>query len=862
MSIRFPLLALASPIALATATPVLAQEAPAETADEGVIVVTAQLREQSATEVPFALTAYDQDFLDRLSVQEFDSLARFVPGLQVQNQSPNNPAFSIRGITSDSGDAFEEPRVSIFQDGVSISKSRGAYVELFDLERVEIAKGPQSTLYGRGALIGAINLVQAKADPSQGYGYLLAEGGDYGQRRVDFTANIPLSDTFAVRAAARIKERDGTVENLLGGEDFNGIRTEAVRGSLRFAPGALTLDVIGNYQHDRGTGTSFKSLSFNPVDPITGAVLGDRSPYSGVGLATGNFENGRGIGLDREVWGVTGIANYELDANWSLHGTASYREFQALEVFDPDGTALPMLSAAEDARGEQTMATLRLTYSDDRLTAFVGGTYFDENASTRVPLQFDERVALARLADAQVPGVLAGFGAIPGRPVTDPAPLSVLTNRAFVGGLLQNLIAAGAGVPLSVVRAAVLPDAQAAAIADNFGPAYLESYLNDSSTRSFDLFGDVTYKLTDRLEFGAGLRYTHDDKTTGYSAAILNGRSTLAAFQFATSLPATPVAGPANDLFDWLGILATPGFANLPAASGIPQFALFSQPTPGNGGRAAQSFTDSGFTWRANLRYDLGNGSLYANYARGRRPEVLSVRSGATPGAFAVFDLIPAETVDSFEIGAKTELLGRTLFLDGAVFYNRYSNFQTQEQVGGSFVTVNAGKAETYGFETQLRWVPSDNVTLFANYAYNRSRLESGAYKGNSLRMAPDHAASGGFTASLPLGPVRLSATPSVSYVSKVFFDNNNDLQAFQANNLVPDLVQDEFQDGYALVNLRVGVETADGRWRLEGFVTNLFDEEYIKDAGNVGDSLGLPTFVRGDPRMIGASLSLRLGGQ
>ncbi len=861
MKFRIALLALVSPVALAF--PAMAQEVASESvSDEGVVVVTAQLREQSATEVPFALTAYSQDFLDRLGVQEFDSLARFVPGLQVQNQSPNNPAFSIRGITSDSGDAFEEPRVSIFQDGVSISKSRGAYVELFDLQRVEIAKGPQSTLYGRGALIGAINLVQAKADPSAGYGYMLVEGGDYGQRRVDFTANIPLSDTFAIRTAARVKERNGTVENLLGGEDLNGVRTEAVRGALRWEPGALTFDVIGNYQHDRGTGTSFKSLAFNPVDPITGAVIGDRSPYSGVALATGGFENGRGIGLEREVWGVTGIAGYKLSENWSLNGTVSYRKFNALEVFDPDGTALPMLNAAEDARGKQTMGTLRLNYSDDRLNAFIGGTYFDESASTRVPLQFNERVALARLADAAIPGVLAGAGSIPGRPVTNPAPLSVLNNRAFVGGLLQNLLAAGAGLPLAVIRAAVLPDAQAAAIADNFGTAYLESYRNDSSTKSFDLFGDATYELTDRIEVGAGVRYTHDKKETGYSAALLNGRSTLAAFQFAAGLPATPVAGPANDLFDWLSILATPGFANLPAASGIPLFGLFSQPTPGNGGRASRSLTDEGFTWRANVRYALDSVSLYANYARGRRPEVLSVSSGAAPLASAVFELIPAETVDSFEVGAKTELMGRTLFLDGAFFYNRYSNFQTQEQVGGSFVTVNAGKAETYGFESQLRWVPSDNLTLFANYAYNHSRLKSGAYQANALRLAPDHAASGGFTASLPLGPVRLSATPTVSYVSKVFFDNNNDRAVFQANNLVPDLVQDEFQKGYALVNLRVGIETENGRWRLEGFVTNLFDKEYIKDAGNVGDSLGLPTFVRGDPRMIGGSLSLKLGGK
>ena len=152
------LLAASNVLALVFASPAFAQTAPAPTADEQktapgdqpldqgqgeqAIIVTAQLREQRQIDVPFSLTAYTGKFLDQVGVQEFEDLARFTPGLSVQNQSPNNPAISIRGITTDSGDAFFEPRVSIYQDGVSIAKPRGAYVELFDIERVEISKGP------------------------------------------------------------------------------------------------------------------------------------------------------------------------------------------------------------------------------------------------------------------------------------------------------------------------------------------------------------------------------------------------------------------------------------------------------------------------------------------------------------------------------------------------------------------------------------------------------------------------------------------------------------------------------------------------------------------------------------------------
>ncbi len=336
--------------------PAAAQAVP-EATDEGDIVVTAQLRSQSARDVPIALTAYSGRFLDDLGITDFEKLSRYVPGFVVQNQSPNNPGFVIRGITSDSGSAFNEPRVSVFQDGVSISKSRGSYVELFDMERIEVAKGPQSTLYGRGALIGAVSLIQAKADPREQYGYFRASYGNYNAYQVDLTANAPITDTLAIRIAGRSKKRDGFVDNLLAkgdDQDFNSVDTQAIRGSLRWAPGKLTFDLIGNYQEDRANGTPFKSIAYNPTDPVTGAVIGDRGRNSGAALAPQpGFENSAPLGLNRSVWGVTGLGNYEIDDHWSLNAMGSYRRFQSLEVFDADGISLPALTAAEDARGNQ-----------------------------------------------------------------------------------------------------------------------------------------------------------------------------------------------------------------------------------------------------------------------------------------------------------------------------------------------------------------------------------------------------------------------------------------------------------------------------------------------------------------------------
>src|SRR6476661_5156047 len=248
------ILAAGSMLALISASPALAQtdtaaagkapeqktaagDAPAaDQQQQGAIIVTAQLREQRQIDVPFALTAYTGRQLDQLGVQEFEDLARFTPGLAVQNQSPNNAAVNIRGITSDSGEASFESRISIYQDGVSISKPRGSYVELFDIDRVEISKGPQSTLYGRGALIGAINIVQAKPDLNDAFGMVRGAYGNYDYWLGEAMLNVPVSSTLGLRIAGRYKHRDGYVENLLGGNDFQSVETGAIRGSVRFKP--------------------------------------------------------------------------------------------------------------------------------------------------------------------------------------------------------------------------------------------------------------------------------------------------------------------------------------------------------------------------------------------------------------------------------------------------------------------------------------------------------------------------------------------------------------------------------------------------------------------------------------------------
>jgi outer membrane receptor protein involved in Fe transport len=859
------LLAAGSLLALFTASPAFATDQPAAAQPGGgsadktaaadqpldqdqsqqTIIVTAQLREQRQVDVPFAVTAYTGKFLDQQGIQEFEDLARFTPGLSVQNQSPNNPAINIRGITTDSGDAFFEPRISIYQDGVSISKPRGSYVELFDIDRVEISKGPQSTLYGRGALIGAINIVQAKPDLSDTYGMVRGEYGNYDYWLAEGMINAPLGSNAGVRIAGRYKKRHGYVDNLLGGPDFQSIDTGAVRGSVRFKPSdRITADIIANYQKDTPTGTAFKSLAFRPTDPVTGEVLDGTRIRDGAALSAGaGFDGGRDLGLRRTVWGVSGLLKAELNDAFTLNSTTAYRRFHALEVLDADGTSLPVITAADDARGKQFSQELRLAWDNGGpLTGFVGASYFHEKGSDRTPAQFDERTVLAQIA-----GALNGGGFIPGRPASDPAPISLLANPAFDAQLLQG-VAGATGYLLNPLIAA--------GIAANLTAAHDEEQTSFSKTDAFDLFGDATYKISPQFEVGAGLRWTHDDKSSGVQAQIQNGRSILGGFLGALTLP-----DPQRTAL--LTALAAPGAATIPPSIfyPVPVFGLTFQATPGDA-RFNQDFKDSGFTWRTFARYEPNaDTSLYAIYARGRRPEVLSALPPAVPGADARFQVADAETVDSFEIGAKTSAFDHRLYLDGAIFYYKYNNFQTTEQVGTIFVTSNAGKADSYGFEGQARYRAGRGLSFFANYAYNHARFKSGAFDGNRFRLSPDHTFSVGGTLAGDVPGGRLDFTPALTYQSKVFFDNDNDrpdLQTLANGKIVADTVQDEFQDGFALFSARLGYTLHGGMIRAEAFVENVFDKAYIKDAGNTGDALGMATFIPGEPRTYGLQLTAR----
>jgi len=750
--------------------------------------VTAQKRVQSIGDVPIPLTAYVGSFLDENGVTDYKGLAPLVPGLFIQEQSPNNPGISLRGLTTDSGDPRAESRVSLFQDGVSISRSRASVVELFDLQRVEVLKGPQGTLFGRGAEIGAISLIQNKAKNEKS-GQLTVGFGDYNEIRAGGYYNTPLvADQLFGRVAFTYVRYDGTIDNLADGSDLNGKDTVALRGAFRWQPSPrTTVDLILNWQHDNPPGTAFKS----GVIPTS---KGDTDPFTAAEL-----NRGSALGVDRTVWGATGIIEHEFNETWSLTSTTGWRGYDSYEDFDADGSRIFLLEFAEDASGDQFSQEFRLNYTKPgRFTGFIGTSWFQEDGSARVPFYTDERQLWpflsgpfrANLVAAGLPPAFVNFAVPPMNPFV-PQPTLPLTFAAFSSpGLPPSLqqLALLAGAPLQGYRA--------------------DEYTQTADTRALDFFIDGTWQVSDRFEITGGLRFTHEKLSSGYEAH--NGS------------PPT------------LGFIVNniPGYPYLPT----------------NGTRTAET-SDSSWDGRLIGKYTFSKTlNAYASVARGHRPPSLLVDSTSTT-------LAQEEVVWNYEAGMKGSLAGNKVQWQASVFHYDYAHFQTNVLSLGSFKVLDAGNATGQGFEFGLLGAVSDRLSLFANYSYTDATFDETGddgqpqqYAGYTFRLSPRHMYSLGGTYLLPAGSSgKFFITPVYQYKSLHYFEDNN--AAFNHGLK---------QDGYGVFNLRAGWRSPHNRWEIVAQAYNLFDEQYLIDAGNVGGSFGIPTFVAGQPRQLSVQAGFR----
>lgn len=663
-------------------------------ADE--IVVTARKKAETLLDVPLAIRAFETEQIQREGLRQVEDLARKIPGLTYDlGGFLNDTRPALRGMQAERG----RPSVAVLIDGQDLSGENlaiaggGASLNtaLFDLERIEVVKGPQSTFYGRNAFSGAINYISKAPDPGKLSGRLGGEAGNGGLWAMEGSLNLPIVEgKAAIRLNVGVKNRDGFYRNPVTNARVGSFRSEGFGAQAFFEP-VDDLTVIVRFQHseERMNEAPTAFIGSNTRVPAPGAffgpapgapatipcppAIGGLSPTQQAQCTRGTFigtiaarENnlqlspnpltGRafeGMQMSQDI----ASAEVKLDKDWGLLSYRfGWRQTTSNIVQDGDYSNFPAppglvlsISALQDLRNrtEQFDHEIRYRKTFGRFDLMLGAQRYTEQASLINAAQF----------------------------------------------WLRNPQSPLAGPPFNLATAP--------------NPNFAFPVFNGRNTSYWGVYGSLGVDVTDRFKLTADVRWNRDDITYNISG-WRNQDVTLSRL--------TPVC--------------LPGFAN--GAQFSPQAPATSPPPgvvvacPRTDGLVSSKVTPR-FTaeWKAN-----DETLLYASWARGFKP-----------GGFNTNEIVELagqgyrpEFVDAYEVGVKSALFDRKLFVTLAGYYNDYTDQQigvqnTNVTPGGQTITtagiVNAGKVSIYGVEADFDLRISRELRFGMNYAWTRARFDS-----------------------------------------------------------------------------------------------------------------------------------------
>ena len=470
---------------VAEAAPGTAAQEPAEAAISGDIVVTAQKRSERLQDVPLAVSVVGGDALAAIGKPGLESAVNLVPALNFQKSGTTlNQSLFLRGVGTTTFSIAGEPSVSTIVDGVVFARSGEAFGDLVDIERLEVLRGPQGTLFGKNASAGVVNIVSAQPTREFG-GYVEGSfftNGD--EARVRGALNVPITEELLTRVTGFYGRYDGNIRNRATGDRVNGYEHWGVRAQATWRPSdATTIALIGDYHRNDDDccaeliGTGPLNAAGNPISSPVFAVLptprGDETREVNQNLVTRTKEEG---------WGVSAQIDTELGTQ-TVTSITAYRDYSNTEIRDGDflPAAYVGFNQLHDS-GPQTGNTfsqeVRLTSPADQFIAYVVGVYYSRAESERTYSRAD-----VACNAATAPTTLIPCGA-PGAPATT-TPFGV----ANFGSVFKNIAA----------------------------------------------FGQATVNFTDRFRFIGGLRWTGDQLDVFHSR-----NTTLAGPGIQPSFPTTP----------------------------------------------------------------------------------------------------------------------------------------------------------------------------------------------------------------------------------------------------------------------------------------------------------------------------------
>lgn len=381
--------ALLSILMAGTAMPALAQEADdSERGGIEEIVVTAERRETNLQDTPLAVTALTADALQASGVSVINDLAATVPNLTSTTgpQGSSDANFFVRGVGQFDFIITNDPGVGLYVDGVYLGRTVGAMLDSGDIERVEVLRGPQGTLFGRNTLGGAVNIVSRQPDPSAFSGNATAT---YGSRdRIEFAGgvNAPIGGDSAVRVSGFYRNQDGFARNAVTGERFGATERYGGRAQLRLGFGEnLRIDLAADYSLDKSNPAPSVLRAIAPAPFFPAGAFGDvQDPDNFYRIFASNSPEAR-----NETYGFSGTVTLEL-GNATLKSISAYRKLDGFSTSDPDGTRYTLYDQNVTTKQNQFSQELQLagTALGDRLSYLLGGYYFRENAEQVLALCF------------------------------------------------------------------------------------------------------------------------------------------------------------------------------------------------------------------------------------------------------------------------------------------------------------------------------------------------------------------------------------------------------------------------------------------------------------------------------------------
>jgi len=864
----------------AQAQDVAAPQAAAEQ-DAAEIIVTATRRASPLSDVPIAVSAVSAQAMQNSGASDIRTLNQLAPSLLVSSTgSEANASARIRGIGTVGDNPGLESSVAVFIDGVYRSRTGAGLNELGEIERVEVLRGPQGTLFGRNASAGLINII-SKA-PEQTFS---AKGeityGNYDYWRLSGRVTGPIADGIALSLDGVWSKRDGfyklvdTTGSTVG--DTNDRDRYFLRGQALIEPNdALSIRLIGDYtnrdesccgaaytearERRPAAGGGYTDAPFNRIAAILagqGSVIA-ADPYDRELTST----PGRDYVSKLKDWGVSGEINYDL-GGVKLTSITAYRDYKSSDYGDYDYNRADLLYRDSNTYRQFKTFTQELRAQGsafgDALDWLVGGYYANERLTLQDNIRFGAdygRFAACRLMAGS--GVNSNFTA-----QQLAACGSGLATQPLIAGTQANL---NAGLTAALINAglpAAVAAGQAGAISTGLGNglralAAIPSGTGDTGSiyrqksENWAIFTHNIIHVTNRLDLTLGLRYTHESKR--FSADLNNNNATCAAFQSSAlpGLATNPALGSAAALAG--GILTLGCLGN--ASTSLNALDLNDKISDGElSGTAVLSWkaTDDLLLYGSyskgykaggfNLdRFQLGSTGLNAI------PAVFSPRSNADVASLR----FAAEKVDAFEIGLKYSQPKWSANV--AAFRQEFKNFQLNTFNGTSFVVQNINGCDSalsaartcgsddvgpglisQGVELEMTATPARNFRVTGGFTYAEAKFASRLVGSGDGSVPLDPALfllPGSINSNAPKMVTTASAawTPDIgtSGLSALFYVDGRMTSDFNTGS---DLFPEKNQDGFTVVNARVGLRGPNQRWAIEFWGQNIFNQDYTQVA-------------------------------